>query len=161
MSQYLPKDMNEWMRAQEKRISILERRRPVSDALAEWGRKSEIILPILDSEFRVYSADTDPTLIRRGNVVEFFGALGSDSYLAAGTKTGVMQAPVGYRPAGAYSRVFVCQGSGANRWAMTVQNASGSSTARIDFGRYGPGASANNTWTPFAVMWTTDDDFPA
>lgn len=157
MSQYLPKDMNEWMRRQEKRISSLERRRAVSDALAEWGRRAEAILPILDSRFHAYSSNTDPTVIRRGNVVDLVGSLGSDSVMTGSTITDVMEIPAGFRPAGVYSRVILFQGSQSNRWAMTVAPSSG----RVDVGRYGPGASSTNTWMPFSTTWTTDDDWPA
>lgn len=159
----MPKDMNEWMRRQEQRISILERRRGVSDALSQWARLATAEVPITDSRFRTYNSDTIPNVARRGNVVEFFGALGSDSVMTTATIAGVMQIPEGYRPRGSYSRIGIYQGSGTNRWDLVVNEAAagGSASGRVDVGRYAPGSSATNTWMPFTMMWFTDEDWPA
>lgn len=123
---------------------------------------ADAVVPITDSRFRTYNSDTIPTVHRKGDVVEFFGALGSDSVMTTATIAGVMQIPAGFRPRGTYSRIVICQGSGTNRWDLVVnESGAGSASGRVDVGRYAPGSSATNTWMPFALTWFTDDPFPA
>lgn len=51
-----------------------------------------------------------------------------------------------------YYSVWVCQGSGLNRWQLRIMG----STGGVHAGRYGPSASAIGAWLPFNVTWMLD-----
>lgn len=104
----------------------------------------------LTSDFKIYDG-ADPIQYRKvGNVVEVCGQLAPVSTLP-GSSTAVIMftLPEGYRPN--KTRYFVCQGSGTNKWVLTIYT-SGS----VGFSRYGTTEMIECTpdrWLPFNVMF--------
>ena len=104
----------------------------------------------LTSDFKIYDG-ADPIQYRKvGNVVEVCGQLAPVSTLP-GSSTAVIMftLPEGYRPN--KTRYFVCQGSGTNKWVLTIYT-SGS----VGFSRYGITEMIECTpdrWLPFNVMF--------
>ena len=104
----------------------------------------------LTSDFKIYDG-ADPIQYRKvGNVVEVCGQLAPVSTLP-GSSTAVIMftLPEGYRPN--KTRYFVCQGSGTNKWVLTIYT-SGS----VGFSRYGTTEMIEcspDRWLPFNVMF--------
>lgn len=107
----------------------------------------------LTSDFKIYDG-ADPIQYRKvGNVVEVCGQLAPVSTLP-GSSTAVIMftLPEGYRPN--KTRYFVCQGSGTNKWVLTVYT-----SGNVGFSRYGVTESIECTpdrWLPFNVMFMAD-----
>lgn len=120
---------------------------------------------ILNSDYTVYTpGESEPVLHRRGDIVEFTGALRTVTagVNGAGTVTNVITIPPGFRPRGPYSRVYVAQASGTNRITWTIAASSSTAPGRVDIGRLGnsTATSPTNNWLPFSFTWVTEDPAP-
>lgn len=107
----------------------------------------------LTSDFKIYEGAGPIQYRKVGNVVEVCGVLAPVGTLPGSTSAVVMfTLPEGYRPN--INRYFVCQGSGTNKWVLTVYP-SGS----VGFSRYGVTETIDCTsdrWLPFNVMFMAD-----
>lgn len=100
-------------------------------------------IPAQGTNFVQYNTDPSsanhPTAIRFGRVVQLTGAFKNVNLIASGVENWIMGTlPVGFRPQSDAN--FICQGTGANIYMMTVQPG-----GQIRFGRYrGDTGSTNN-----------------
>lgn len=104
----------------------------------------------LTSDFTAYNSNNAPKYRKIGNIVTLRGAVKpTDEITGSSGYTIIANLPTGFRPSG--DNVYVCQGSGMNRWTLAV-----SSNGDIGVERYGTTAIANiptNAWLPFAVTF--------
>lgn len=119
-----------------------------------------VTLPIVTANFSAYALDNDPKVRRIGSQVIFQGAVkptaaAISSVDGAGVYSTnlICTIPEGFRvSASKWSEpVWVCQGSGDDRWSLRVYS-SGAAHAH----RYGPGTPGTSSWMPFTVSWTVD-----
>ena len=106
----------------------------------------------LESGFSVYSTGADPKYRVNGNTVTVTGIVKPTATVTSGT-TGVKFAgviPSKFRPA--VDCQFICQGSGINRWVLSVDN-----DGYLYVSRYGTNAYTDITsgaWLPFTVSYS-------
>lgn len=107
------------------------------------------ITATVTSAFKGYGNNNNnlPKYRKVNNYVEIRGIVSPTSDIAADGTANIFTLPEGYRPD--YDRAFICQGSGINRWLLTVQ-----SNGVVMFSRYGASASAKaptGAWLPISV----------
>lgn len=107
----------------------------------------------LSSGFATYSTGYEPIYRKIGKLVELQGVVKPTSALTnGGNETTILNLPVGYRPK--RGQQFVCQGSGNNRWLLTV-NTGGT----VNISRYGTTSFIevpSGAWLPFNVVYMVD-----
>jgi len=113
------------------------------------------IAPTLTSNFVAYGSDVAAEYRKIGKVVFIQGAVKpATSAVGTGMSNGggpytLFTLPSGYRPpTGHADPVFVCQGSGTNKWAMRVNASDGT----VDITRY-DGTAGTGTWLPFCISY--------
>ena len=108
----------------------------------------------LDSAFDVYGQGLDPAKYRKtGKTVEIKGVVTPTTDIPAGnTVKTIFTLPTGYRPS---STIYgICQGSGMNKWTITVY-----SNGNVGIQRYGTNeytAAAAGVWLPFYISFLVD-----
>lgn len=119
--------------------------------LSALGYTAPTALP-LASGCAAYSSGQTPTYSRDGHVVSVWGAVKPTAEVAAGGTLTIGTLPAGYRPS--HDVYVLCQGSGQNKWLLTVST-SGVMTAT----RYSSGATLvvipTNAWLPFCATFIT------
>ena len=107
----------------------------------------------LNAAFALYNASYPVKYRKIGSMVELRGTIKPSSQIAAGGTATIGTLNVGYRPD--YARNYVCQGSGQNRWLLTINY-----QGVIGFERYGGDtaiAVPTTAWLPFAVTFFADN----
>lgn len=108
----------------------------------------------LTSDFTLYNSSSQARYRKIGKVVEVQGTLKPTSAIeSTNAQITIATLPSGYRPS-IESRIFICQGSGINRWTLTVQ-----ATGVITISRYGTTEYTTiptSGWLPFDVMFFVD-----
>lgn len=107
----------------------------------------------LTGDFEEYNSGSVPKYRKIGNRVEIQGAIKATVDEAVTSTTGNVFAtlPAGYRPSG-YNRVFMCQGTTNNRWALVINSNNGTMAAQ----RYGPANHVAGNWLPMSVSFLVD-----
>ena len=108
----------------------------------------------LNSAFTLYGQGASPVKYRKiGDLVEIRGVIAPTSAIAAGnTVVTIFTLPTGYRPSDTIYEI--CQGSGVNKWTITVY-----SNGNVGFQRYGTSnyvETPTSAWLPFHVMFSVD-----
>lgn len=106
----------------------------------------------LESGFKNYSDDSYPRYRVSGNMVNVWGAVSPTTEITGNTTkivfaTGIQSC---FRPK--LSQVFVCQGSGMNRWTLTIET-----NGSISVSRYGTSEFINiptTAWLTFNVTYS-------
>ena len=108
----------------------------------------------LTSDFKPYNNNNNniPKYRRVGNMVEIIGTITPASNLNASTSYTIFNLPSEFIPS--FNRTTICQGTGINRWLLTVNK-----DGYVVFERYGiteyKSASAGN-WLPFNITYFVD-----
>lgn len=108
------------------------------------------------TNFALWVASEAIQIRRIGKSVQLRGAVKANvaGIVDSSTETSanlMFPIPAAYLPAvHTPHHVFVCQGSGLNRWQLRISNSGAYA------GRYGPSASAAGNWLPFNVSWFID-----
>lgn len=106
----------------------------------------------LNSAFELYTSGFPVRYRKIGKTVEVYGVVKPASEIAAGGTATIGTLPSGYRPPNQLT--FLCQGSGLNKWLLTV-----GSDGNLGFGRYGASsnvAAGTNVWLPFNATFFVD-----
>lgn len=108
----------------------------------------------LTSGFRAYNnADINTPRYRKiGNIVEIVGCVSPVSAQEAGWSDNIFTLPEGFRPSN--YRYLPCQGSGVNKWLLTVN-----SNGAVSFSRYGAETTVaipQTAWLPFNIVFLVD-----
>ena len=110
----------------------------------------------LNSNFNVYNSNGSfaPKYRKIGNTVEIRGQIAPASEFAAdNTKHTIFTLPNGYIPS--ETVYFLCQGSGSNKWLLTVDN-----LGTVSMSRYSSGtayvAAKTTYWLPFQCQFFVD-----
>ena len=108
----------------------------------------------LTSDFQLYNAAARARYRKVGKLVEVQGTVKPTSELANGGNNAVLaNLPVGYRPS-ADNRVFICQGSTSNRWALTIYVNGDIGVARYGTTEFIP--IPTSAWLPFDITFLVD-----
>ncbi len=112
------------------------------------------ITATLSSDFKPYGnyATNIPKYRRVGKMVEVRGMVSPKTEISSGI---IMTLPVGFRPGAGFNVYQVCQGSGANKWFLNINNSNGELSAD----RYGITSTGNfpaDVWMPFHATFFTD-----
>lgn len=105
----------------------------------------------LSSGYTVYTSGTTLRVRKVGKFVELSGVAKSSAEKTNGEYQ-FATIPSGYRPAATQEKV--CQGSGMNRWLLTVK-----STGAMTIARYGTTAYAtqpSGVWLPYTITYMVD-----
>lgn len=127
---------------------IIDRTSP--DKIPNQG--SMILYVANQTNFEVYGGAMDtPTLRWNGTQAELRGVLRTKTASVASASSGtsanhLFNVPPELMPT--EQRVWICQGSGTNRWALHL-----TTTGEAYATRYGPSDSGINNWLPFNVTW--------
>lgn len=106
---------------------------------------------VLSNSFIEYLSGSPVKYKKVGNIVYLKGAVTPTSEISANSSTLITTLPTGFRPA-SQNAVFVCQGSGMNRWALTV-----TPNGLINVERYGIATNIAipvGAWLPFDVCFS-------
>jgi hypothetical protein len=107
----------------------------------------------LTSKFATYATGYEPRYKKQGIFVEIQGVVKPTEVLTnGGSEANIFVLPVGFRPK--IGLQFVCQGSGSNRWLLTV-NPGGT----VNISRYGTTSFIDvpvGAWLPFNVLFMID-----
>lgn len=136
----------------------------VSDSLTDTNERIDVLeedtgwlpITITDSANFVEWSNSQPMQVRRiGQVVTIRGAVRctTANYIIGTTQREFARVPSGYgfEPDGGQENAasVVCQGSGNNRWHLTV-----TAGGILRAARYGPATTHNNNlWMPFTATW--------
>lgn len=105
------------------------------------------------SGWAAYNDSGIPTVRRSGNVVTLSGAMKNTSEVTLNdTDTKIFSLPSGYAPA--QTVYALCNGSGANKWLISVK-----SDGNVCFARYGVSSFASissGAWFPFTLTWVVE-----
>lgn len=106
----------------------------------------------ISSGFEVYSSGANPKYRVNGNLVTIMGAVKPTAIVTSNTTDVSMLSgiPSQYRPT--FSQTFICQGSGINRWVLTVK-----SDGVVYVGRYGTNEYVDipvGAWLTFSITYS-------
>lgn len=106
----------------------------------------------LTSDFVAYNSTFVNQYRKIGKIVFVEGGVKPTAQITANSETTIFTLPSGYRPS--KQIIIICQGSGMNRWCLTV-NTNGNVTIQ----RYGTTSNIaipTNAWLPFSVTFAID-----
>lgn len=119
--------------------------------LSALGYTAPTALP-LASGCVAYSSGQTPRYSRDGHVVCVWGAVKPSAEVAAGGTLTIGTLPAGYRPP--YDVHVLCQGSGQNKWVLTVSSSGVMTAARYSSGATSA-AMSTSVWLPFCATFIT------
>lgn len=122
------------------------------ESLSEWTKDTGWRYPTIASSFT--ATNNTPRARRIGKTVVFTGAVNPSKKLSGSSdKVTICTLGDNYRPSNQIN--ILCQGSGQNKWMLTIET-----TGTVSFSRYGTTAAyvdANtSTWLPFHTSWFVD-----
>ncbi len=104
----------------------------------------------LTSDFALYSANAPVKYRKVGQLVEVRGVVKPTASLAgSNTAVTIGTLPAGYRPD--VTRYFICQGSGQNKWLLSI-----GTNGALGFARYGitsMESAGTSVWLPFDAVF--------
>lgn len=106
----------------------------------------------LTSDFTLYNSNSVVQYRKIGKVVSIQGTVKPTAEIAANANTTIFTLPEEYRPS--YEQNIVCQGSGVNKWLLTIRP---SGTALCE--RYGTDSRIpipTTAWLPFNATFMVD-----
>ena len=101
--------------------------------------------------YEVYTSGTTLRVRKIGKTVELSGIIKS-TYEEDSTEHQIAQISTGYRPS--QQQTKVCQGSGMNRWLLTVKT-----DGKMTCTRYGTtsySSQAKGAWLPYTITYMVD-----
>lgn len=135
--------------------SVRSIKKYVDDAVFSGITDSGWIDAILTDNFVVYSTAYKPLYRKIGNMVEITGVVKPKSQISAGSTTiPIFYLPEGYRPN--RNRYMVCQGSGSNKWLLTII----ADTGAVTCARYGTTEYIDiptTAWLPFNITFFVEE----
>lgn len=119
----------------------------------ELGKTTKQTISNFTTGWAAYSSSQAPTLRKYGNVVQFCGAFKNSSEITLNaTQVTVCTLPEAYRPSQSFTAL--CQGSGMNKWLLTIDT-----DGSVKVSRYGTSsyvAASSGSWFAFNATWIVD-----
>lgn len=126
-----------------------------ANTIEEYIQDTGWITATLNTNFKAYNglAGNTPRYRKVGKLVEINGMVSPKANITAGTSGIIFNIPSGYRPYG-FTKYAICQGSGQNRWLLTVTTG-----GDVKCERYGVATAVDfpaDCWMPFTISYFID-----